>query len=235
MTAFLSKTTRHTSCRLDPRVRLFLGLLAIIVVLLTKTLAVLLIESLLLAVALFIFSRAKRRLSSFRLAWPMVSLVFVMAALALDLETAVHLSLRLTNLFAASAMFFQTLDAEEWAVTLRAMKVPYSLVFILMTSLRYVPLLGRSLRHIYDAQTARGIDVRFRLRNVGRLLALVMPLLVQAFVLAENLAMAMESRGFGRTPKSNPRLSPLSLHDVLLAALGFVVALALWFWERFQT
>lgn len=232
MTAFQSQTTHHTSRRLDPRVRLFWGLLAIAVVLLTKTLQVLVAESVLLATGLFILTPGKRRFSSFHLAWPMVILVFIIAALAFNLETAAHLSLRLANLFAASAVFFQTLEAEEWAAALRTMKVPYPFVFILMTSLRYVPLLGRSLRHIHDAQTARGIDVRLRLRNVGRLLALIMPLLVQAFVLAENLAMAMESRGFARTPKSDVRLSPLSLHDVLWAALGFVVALALWFWER---
>lgn len=232
MTGFQSMTTTRAARRLDPRVRLFLGLLAVTVVLVTKTRPVLVAESVLLAVGLCIPPQRKRRLSPFHLAWPMVSLVFIIGALAFDLQTAVHLALRLANLFAASVLFFHTLHAEELAAALRAMKVPYALVFILMTSLRYVPLLSRTLQHIQDAQTARGIDVRLRLRNMGRLLALIMPLLVQAFILAENLAMAMESRGFARSPKSDVSMGSLSLHDILWAALGFIVALALWFWER---
>lgn len=232
MTGSQSVTTARAARHLDPRVRLFLGLLAVTVVLLTKTRPVLVAESVLLAMGLCISPQRKRRLSAFHLAWPMVSLVFIIAALAFDLETALHLALRLANLFAASVLFFHTLQAEELAAALRAMKVPYALVFILITSLRYVPLLSRSLRHIQDAQTARGIDVRLRLRNVGQLLALVMPLLVQAFILAENLAMAMESRGFARPPKSDVSMGSLSLRDILWATLGLVVALALWFCER---
>ncbi len=222
----------ETSRRLDPRVRLFIGLLAVTAVLITRTRPALMAQSGLLALGLFTLARETLRLSWVHLVWPMVAMVFVISVLAFDLETAADVSLRLINLFAASAVFFQTLKAEELALALRSFKVPATLVFILLTAMRYVPLLGRALHHIHDAQTARGIDVRLRLSNVARLFALVMPLLVQAFVLAENLALAMESRGFSRQTKAERRLGPLDRRDIFWGVLALVVFLVLFLWER---
>ncbi len=218
--------------RLDPRGRLFVGGLFITAVILTRTRPALIAESLLLALGIFGFGRGKVRRSSLHLIWPMVSAVFAISFLAFGLEAATDLSIRLVNLFAASALFFQTLAPEELAGALRSLKVPDPLIFILMTALRYVPLLGRTLRNIYDAQTARGIDVRLRLTNTPRLLALLVPLLVQAFMLAENLAMAMESRGFSREAKGRPRLGPISSRDILFVALGIAAFIGFLFWER---
>ncbi|MEJ5365966.1 MAG: energy-coupling factor transporter transmembrane component T [Desulfosoma sp.] len=218
--------------RLDPRVRLFLGVLIITAVMLTRTRPALIGESLLLALGLMAFGRGKIRRSSLHLIWPTVGTVFVISLLAFGLEIAADLSHRLVNLFAASVLFFQTLTPEELAVALRSMKVPYPVIFMLLTALRYVPLLGRTLRNIYDAQTARGIDVRLRLTNVPRLTALLMPLLVQAFMLAENLAMAMESRGFSRPAQSEPQRHPFTLRDLVWVVLGILAFAGLLFWER---
>lgn len=218
--------------RFDPRVRLFVGALILTAVMLTRTRPVLIAESLLLASGLITFGRGKVRRFSLHLIWPTVGTVFVISVLPFGLEVAMDLSVRLVNLFAASALFFQTLAPEELAIALRSLRVPYPMIFILLTALRYVPLLGRTLRNIYDAQTARGIDVRLRLTNIPRLLALLMPLLVQAFMLAENLAMAMESRGFSRAAKSPYRLNPFTFRDILFAILGISVFVGLLFWER---
>lgn len=219
---------------LDPRVRLMLGLAAVAAVLLTRTRPVLVTESVLLFGAILARGRAGLRFGTVHMVWPMVSLVFLISMLAFDLDTAVDLSIRLINFFAVSAAFFQTLRPEELALTLRSLKVPHSMVFIILTAVRYVPLLGRALRNIHDAQTARGIDVRLRLTNVGRLSALVMPLLVQAFMLGENLAMAMESRGFARRANTEARLGSLTPRDILCTALGIATVLALLFWERWS-
>lgn len=218
--------------RMDPRVRLFVGALMVTAVLLTRTRPVLIAESFLLALGLMAFGRRKFLRFSLHLLWPMVSTVFIISVFAFGLEIAVDLSIRLVNLFAGSALFFQTLAPEELADALRSLKVPYAVIFILMTALRYVPLLGRTLRNIYDAQTARGIDVRLRLTNIPRLLALLMPLLVQAFNLAENLAMAMESRGFSRAAKDESRPQPFAPRDLLYAILGISAFVGLLMWER---
>ncbi len=108
--------------------------------------------------------------------------------------------------------------------------VPYEFCFILTTSLRYVPFMGTSIRCIVDTQRSRGIDLRPRLRNVPHFVALLMPLLVQSFVLAEQLAMAMESRGFARTERTLRKAYQISLMEYggMGVALGLLVVYGVW-------
>ena len=110
------------------------------------------------------------------------------------------------------------------------MGVPYEITFILTASLRYVPLITGKMRRIMDAQRSRGIDLRLRLRNIPHFMALFMPLLVQAFVLAEELAMAMEARGFSsrnRAPRKSYRIS-VAEYGVMAVSLGLLIAFMVW-------
>jgi energy-coupling factor transport system permease protein len=140
------------------------------------------------------------------------------------------LSLRLVNLLTLSFLFFQTIGPEELADSFRKMGVPYEFCFILTTSLRYVPFMGGRIRRIIDAQRSRGIDMRPRLRNMPNFIALLIPLLIQSFVLAEQLALAMESRGFARTGRTFRKTYHISVGEyvMMIAALGLLVAFILW-------
>jgi energy-coupling factor transport system permease protein len=92
---------------------------------------------------------------------------------------------------------------------------------MLAAGLRYVPLIEQKILAIRDAQQARGIDLRPRLRNIANWLALLLPLLVQSFLLADELALAMEARGFSSRTRRPPRPARLQPKDwaVLAAAL----------------
>jgi energy-coupling factor transport system permease protein len=215
----------------DPRTRLALGMLGIAAVLITRETIPLVVE-LCLILAGLVFLRAGRLAGVLKLTLPLVALVFIIGIISFPPETAVRLSLRLFNLLALSALFFQTMDPAELGDSFRKMGFPYEFSFILTTSLRYVPLIGRKIRLIMDAQRSRGIDLRLRLRNVPRFLALLVPLLVQAFILAEQLAMAMESRGFARTGRSFRREYRISLGEYVLMGLALCLVAAFFAWER---
>ena len=161
-----------------------------------------------------------------------VVLVFVITLISFDFESALLLSLRLLNLLTVSFIFFRTMTPEEVGEGLRKLGIPYSFSFILTTSMRYVPLIARRIRLIMEAQTSRGIDLRPRLRNGANFMALLMPLLVQSFLLAEELAMAMESRGFGLKGRSFRKGYRIGTGEyvLMLFSLAFLVAF-LW-WER---
>jgi energy-coupling factor transporter transmembrane protein EcfT len=61
---------------------------------------------------------------------------------------------------------------------------------------------------------------------------LLMPLLVQSFLLSEELAMAMESRGFrskGRSFRKEYRIAPW---EFLFMILCLVSTIALAYWEK---
>jgi energy-coupling factor transport system permease protein len=142
------------------------------------------------------------------------------------------LSIRLLDLLTVSFIFFRAMKPEELGDALRKMKVPFSLVFILTTAMRYVPLIGQKIRHVLDAQLSRGIDLRPKLKNVVNIMALLMPLLVQTFLLSEALAMAMESRGFGRSGRSFRRESRLACWEYGLMATSLVCLVLFAWWEK---
>jgi len=216
----------------DPRTKLALGIMGITAVLLTRSTFPLAVEMFLLWGGLLALNRVRPLVRALRLILPLVAMVFVIALVSFSWETALILALRLFNLFTLSFLFFQELDPEELGDGLRKMGLPYEFSFILTTAMRYVPLIGRRIRLIADAQRSRGIDLRPRLRNLPRFMALLMPLLVQSFILAEELAMAMESRGFARTGRSFRReyRIPLSEYGLMFLALCLLTALVVWEW-----
>jgi energy-coupling factor transport system permease protein len=215
----------------DPRTKLALGMLGIAAVLVTEDTRFLVGELCIILPGLFFLKRT-RAMHAVRLILPLVTIVFVIGVISFSVETAVALALRLFDLLALSILFFQAMDPTELGDSFRKMGFPYEFSFILTTSLRYVPLIGKRLRMIIDAQRSRGVDLRPRLRNVPRFTALLIPLLVQAFILAEQLAMAMESRGFARAGRSFRREYRISFREYILIASALCIVAVFFAWEK---
>jgi energy-coupling factor transport system permease protein len=192
----------------------------------------LVVESIILLAALPLLGMGKDWAHSFRYFWPMLGLVFVIAFFSFNLQVALLLVIRLFNLLSVSFVFFRTVSPEEIGATLNKIGVPYAFAFILTTAMRYVPLIRLKIRHIIDAQSSRGIDLRPRLKNVGNFMALLMPLLAQSFLLSDELALAMESRGFGRKGRSTRRQYDLTFWDYFLLVGALLVLILFAFWER---
>jgi energy-coupling factor transport system permease protein len=218
--------------RLDPRTRLALGLTAMAAVFVARKPETLVVESIILLATLPLLGLGKEWAHSFRYFWPMLGLVFVIAFFSFNLQAALLLATRLFNLLTVSFVFFRTVTPEEMGATLNKLGLPYGFAFILTTAMRYVPLIRLKIRHIIDAQSSRGIDLRPRLRNVGNFMALLMPLLAQSFVLSDELAVAMESRGFGRKGRSSRRQYDLTFLDCSLMVGALLLLVLFAFWER---
>jgi energy-coupling factor transport system permease protein len=215
---------------LDPKTKLFLGASAIGLVLFTERAVLHGVEAGLLFFSLWGMGMARAWVRGLRLMGAMVVLIFLITLISFDFQTASLLSLRLLNLLTVSFIFFRTMTPEEVGDGLRELGIPYQFSFILTTSMRYVPLIARRIRLIMEAQTSRGIDLRPRLGNAANFMALLMPLLVQSFLLAEELAMAMESRGFGlkgRSFRKEYRIAPVE-YILMILALAFFVAFLRW-------
>jgi energy-coupling factor transport system permease protein len=103
---------------------------------------------------------------------------------------------------------------------------------MLTAGLRYVPLIEQKIRSIRNAQRARGIDLRPRLKDMGNWMALLLPLLVQSALLADELALAMEARGFSSTKRKSRPPAKLRVRDwaVMIAALCALALVV--YWER---
>jgi energy-coupling factor transport system permease protein len=131
-----------------------------------------------------------------------------------------------------SFIFFHAINPEEIGDGLEKIGIPYVVVFILTTAMRYVPLIGPQIRNIIRVQQSRGIDLRPRLKNAVNFMALLMPLLVQSFLVSDELAMAMETRGFGCKGRSSRREYRLTFMDWVLLTAVLTFLLIFFWWER---
>src|SRR5208282_4743070 len=83
---------------------------------------------------------------------------------------------------------------------LQRMRVPYRVSFAISLSFRLVPLFIDSALTVVDAQRLRGydFDAGGPLERVRRYVPVIIPVFMGALRKANNMAMALEARGFGR-------------------------------------
>ena len=93
-------------------------------------------------------------------------------------------------------------DARQLLRVLIYWKIPYEFVFMLITSLRFLPVILNETDTVLTAQRLRGGEGRRSLSPI-RLICLtfrtLLPILARSMRRAETLAMSVESRGFGRS------------------------------------
>lgn len=113
----------------------------------------------------------------------------------------------MTSLLTLTTTPIEITDAIESLLhPLKKVKFPvHELALMMSISLRFIPTLMQETDKISKAQASRGVDFRtgkFRER-IKAIIPLLVPLFVSAFKRAEELAMAMEARGYqggeGRT------------------------------------
>ena len=104
---------------------------------------------------------------------------------------------------------------------------PQDIAVMIAMALRFVPMLGEEYDRIRMAQMARGADfttgsLALRVRAAA---ALAIPLLLSAFRRADELVLAMESRGYRRGPRTS--LRELKLLGTDFIAFAVLAAFAL--------
>jgi energy-coupling factor transport system permease protein len=214
---------------LDPRTKLILALAYAAILILTQALPALLAELALLAALIVLLGLGQAWLPALRLVLAMTAIVFAISLLAFDLATALTTSVRLVALVTAFFLFFQTTLPEDLGNGLVKMGVPYVFTFILTGAMQFVPVMARKIQDIVDAQRARGIPLGWDLAGWRHIPALLTPLLIQSLKLSDELAEAMESRGFGRPGRTFMReyqVKPWE-YGLIAGAIG-IVAIVWW-------
>lgn len=159
--------------------------------------------------------------------------VFTSLFISITREGLIYASLlfiRLTGILLLAAwLTFTTRPAQLTAglerifSPLERLRLPvHELVMIMTLSLRFLPLLVEETQRIQRAQLARGADWhQGTLRQKGHyLIALLVPILRLSLERAEDLAEAMENRGYhGGQGRTRLYAQPLHRNDWLLIAL----------------
>jgi energy-coupling factor transport system permease protein len=107
--------------------------------------------------------------------------------------------LKLAELLSASILFLSTTTIEEFTTSLVSLRVPYQMAFAMSLAFRLVPLFIDSAFTVLQAQRLRGYE--FNRGNVFERMRRYVPALIPVFMgalrRANNMAMALEARGFG--------------------------------------
>ena len=161
--------------------------------------------------------------------WSWGWLVFRRQAAAYGLGMA----LRVSGMVVAGLFLLSTTSIEELTFGLTRLGLPYRLSFAFSLAFRLVPTFLNSAATISQAQRARGLEL-----DKGNLFARIrkhIPLLIPIFASAlrrtDQLAMALETRGFGAQEERTSYLEfPWTWREtVTLLALGIAVGITITF------
>lgn len=110
-------------------------------------------------------------------------------------------------------------------VRLASWRIPYSLIFVFATALRYVPSVSREFAHTMDAQRTRGVVFEgWNLyKRAKAYLPLLIPVIVSSMVHGQDLTIALETRAFG-APAERTFVRDVSWHTLdSVVTIGIVV------------
>ncbi len=153
-----------------------------------------------------------------------------------DIQNGAMLLVRFAGLVGVISLAALILKPSETARAFESMlsplmklKIPtQDLALMMLVTLRFIPLLQQTASRIARAQTARGADWGGRGGGIGarvrRIIPVIIPLFVNTLQRSENLAAAMQSRGYSSTQKRTA-LMPMHFRTVD----GVVVILVLIF------
>lgn len=174
-------------------------------------------------------ARAARTLRVIIAVAPLALSVALLDALAGRAAQGAQAAIRLLEVTAIAISFAGSVDGNAIAAGLRALRVPFAFVFVLLTGARFVPIAASDLGELVDAARLRGIAgagsawLRFATWRV-----LLIPLLVVTVRRGLKLGEAMEARGFA---SGAGRTSLVALRwqgrDTLVAVLALLYLTAL--------
>ena len=114
--------------------------------------------------------------------------------------------MRILSISLVFIMIPYTMDSRAYGVTFRKLGLPDRLAYTMELSFRFIPTLARNFQVTLDAQRARGFELDSVkggiLSKVRRIAPLIIPVTMNAIVSSEDIANAMDLRGFGQQKRT---------------------------------
>jgi energy-coupling factor transport system permease protein len=147
------------------------------------------------------------------------------------LISGIAAALRIDVFFLAGMVFLSTTRNEEMVQALRRLRIPYPVCFAFSIALRLAPTFVGTGWAVRQAQSARGLDpdagsIPERMRKA---IPLLVPTFLSTIRMTGQLAMALESKGFGIKEKRTFFLaSRPGVKDAAAVAVAVAILAALW-------
>lgn len=152
----------------------------------------------------------------------------------LVISLRLFLLILMTSLLTLTTTPIEITDAiEDLLHPLNKVKFPvHELALMMSISLRFIPTLMQETDKISKAQASRGVDFRTGpiKERIKAIIPLLVPLFVSAFKRAEELAMAMEARGYqGGEGRSKLRALKYHARDIIVFMLFIAIIITLFY------
>ncbi len=134
-------------------------------------------------------------------------------------------AMRFFNVVVSSSLFFTTISPDEIEFITKWLRIPRDISFAIVTTLRFIPLLAMDLNQIVEVQMSRGLDLQTKnlLKWIRNSLPILIPLVVVSVLRSEQMAEAIELRGYGASDKPTQLLQfKFSFADIIVVLLVFL-------------
>lgn len=135
--------------------------------------------------------------------------------------------LRLSAIVLAAMQFLQLTPPGDLTLLLVKAGVPYRFAMLVGLTMRFLPLMEKELTAIIESQSTRGLPMKNALQKLKSLLPVALPFIYRSFRRANETALAMELRGFGRS-RERTFLYDLSLSGVEVTSIAIMLTAACW-------
>ncbi len=224
--------------RLDPRTKLFLmlGSFAVAVLFFTPT------PLLLLLGVVLLYGALGRCLGNLRRVWGLLLGIAVVSIASWSVFAAggtplfwratregliygIAAAIKIDSLIVSGLVFLSTTKTEEMVLGLIHLRVPFRAAFAFSLAIRMVPTIIGTAVTVTEAQRSRGLDTERGgpLARLRTYVPLLVPIFLQTLRNTDQLAKALESRGFGAR-RERTSLLAIGFHsrDALALAAGLV-------------
>jgi energy-coupling factor transporter transmembrane protein EcfT len=216
----------------DPRTKLFVGVMASLMVMMP-------IQELAVFLGIYVLFLVWARLlkpavqQAWRLKWILLFL-FIIDWVLISLDHAILVCARLILLAGVFTLFFSTTTNQEFGLALEKLGLPYRYAFSLGLAFQSLGLLDDEWRTILEAQTSRGAfeypeGLRGLISKAGNLISLTVPAIVLTTKRAWTVTEAAHARGFDAPHRKSYRTLSFTWFDGALA-LGTTIVLSLLIW-----
>lgn len=124
-----------------------------------------------------------------------------------------------------------TLGIEDLLKPFQRFHVPaHEIAMMISIALRFIPTLIEETQRIMKAQASRGVDLETGkfLEKIKAMLSLIVPLFVSAFQRAEDLAYAMEARGYiPNRPRTRYKQLAMKSCDYILICISLILMISM--------
>ncbi len=248
MNLFLYLERESPVHRLDPRTKIFLLLGSFVAAALFSQPGPL---SALLGV-LLLYGAAGKALGNLRRIWFLLVSIAIISAVSWSVFTrgftplfwrvtweglryGIGAAIKIDSMIISGLIFLSTTRTEEMVLGLIRLRVPYQAAFAFSLAIRMVPTIIGTAVTVTEAQRSRGLDLESGgpLARLRKHIPLLVPIFLQTLRNTDQLAKALESRGFGARRERTSYLE-IGFHaaDVLALSLGGMI-LAAFFIVRF--